>query len=254
MPFISPRSMTRPSSQVPSPAKLWPPPRTAMGRSWSTPKRTAADHVGDAGGTSDQCRRAVDAGVPDLPDFVVVRVGRRENRTPHRRPEVIDMDSVGWCGGEGSSSWSWPHHAPSRLDVHLTSTERQAAGCVVRLCRDQLLDLIDADRAPGRPTPRRSRREPTDDRSRSQRDSISRCSETGSRYARSSAQARPRRRCIQSPASRNRVCSCDLRETHRVPMPLQARGRGVGRVRQLRSGPARRVRVHRSPALRRPSC
>ena len=42
MPFMCERSTTRPSSQTQRPATLWPPPRTAISRPLSRPKRTAA--------------------------------------------------------------------------------------------------------------------------------------------------------------------------------------------------------------------
>ena len=41
-PFIIDRSMTRPSSTLPRPGPLWPPPRMAMSRPLSRPKFTAA--------------------------------------------------------------------------------------------------------------------------------------------------------------------------------------------------------------------
>jgi hypothetical protein len=70
----SERSITTPSSHVPSPAPLWPPPRTASGRSWSRAKPTACAT------SSASAQRAISAGplvdhrVVDRARLVVVGV------------------------------------------------------------------------------------------------------------------------------------------------------------------------------------
>ena len=53
-PFIVDRSMTRPSSTLPSPGPLWPPPRMAIGRLLSRPKLTAAMTSADIGAAGNQ--------------------------------------------------------------------------------------------------------------------------------------------------------------------------------------------------------
>ena len=63
--FSGERSMTTPSSQVPSPAPLWPPPRTASSRSWSRGEANRRRDVVGVRAARDQRRPLVDHRVVD---------------------------------------------------------------------------------------------------------------------------------------------------------------------------------------------
>ena len=71
---ISERSITSPSSQVPSPAPLWPPPRTASGRSWSRAKPMAAATSSAVAHRAINAGRLVDHCVVDLARFAVLGI------------------------------------------------------------------------------------------------------------------------------------------------------------------------------------
>ena len=73
-PFIIDRSMTSPSSQLPSPGPLWPPPRMAMSRPLLAPEVHRRDDVGDVGAARDQQRPLVDHAVVERARLVVVGV------------------------------------------------------------------------------------------------------------------------------------------------------------------------------------
>ena len=95
MPRSRPRSMTRPSSTVPKPAPWWPPPRTAIFRSWSIPKRSAVRMSRDIDRPGDRRRPSIHGSVEHSPRVVVARVlppdhlsseaGRHRARWPPRR-------------------------------------------------------------------------------------------------------------------------------------------------------------------------
>ena len=99
MPFIGERSMTSPSSQVPSPPPLCPPPRTARVSPCSRAKLTAAIT------SATSAQRAIRPGclsimrVVDLARLLVARVAGSDHRaaqaprTPHGRGI-----RCGWCG------------------------------------------------------------------------------------------------------------------------------------------------------------
>ena len=53
-PFITDRSMTRPSSQLPRPGPLCPPPRIATSKPLVAPEVHRGDDVGDVGAARDQ--------------------------------------------------------------------------------------------------------------------------------------------------------------------------------------------------------
>jgi hypothetical protein len=56
-----------PPSQVPLPATLWPPPRTATSRSWARAKRTAATT------SATPAQRAINAGRRSIEAFQTLR-------------------------------------------------------------------------------------------------------------------------------------------------------------------------------------
>ena len=72
------RSMTRPSSQLPSPGPLWPPPRMASSRPCSRAKFTAAMTSAASTHARDEARPLVDHAVVERANGVVVRVGRAD--------------------------------------------------------------------------------------------------------------------------------------------------------------------------------
>ena len=111
MSFSSERSITTPSSHVPSPAPLWPPPRTASSRSWSRAKR---DDLGDVVGVRaarDQRRPLVDHRVVDLARLVVVGVVGADQ--PSLEPGELAARSLRGCR-ESAHSSSLLVVAPSR--------------------------------------------------------------------------------------------------------------------------------------------
>ena len=63
---IAERSITTPSSHTAVPATLWPPPRTAISRSWSRAKR-GRDHIGTP------VQRAMQAGWRSIAPFQILR-------------------------------------------------------------------------------------------------------------------------------------------------------------------------------------
>ena len=71
---IALRSIIRPSSTTPWPAKLWPPPRTAISRSCSRANPIAAATSSRGSCARDQCGAAVDVAVPQRAGFVVTGV------------------------------------------------------------------------------------------------------------------------------------------------------------------------------------
>ena len=75
-PRMADRSMTTPSSQVPKPGTLWPPPRTATVIALSAAKRTAVITSPALTGWTIDGRALVDHAVADL---------RARRRTPRRR-------------------------------------------------------------------------------------------------------------------------------------------------------------------------
>ena len=90
MPFIRDRSMTRPSSQVPRPAPLCPPPRTASVRPLLASEIDGADDVGDVDAAGDQARVAVDHAVIDLPRGGIVRVAGADQRAAQACLKVLN--------------------------------------------------------------------------------------------------------------------------------------------------------------------
>ena len=64
---IAERSMTTPPSHTAVPATLWPPPRTAISRSWSRAKRTAATT------SATPVQRAMQAGWRSIAPFQILR-------------------------------------------------------------------------------------------------------------------------------------------------------------------------------------
>ncbi len=79
--FMRERSRTSPSSTVPYPAGLCPPPRTASGRSLVRAKSTAAITSATLAGPDDQRRVAVDGRVPDPARPVVLVVAGPDDVT-----------------------------------------------------------------------------------------------------------------------------------------------------------------------------
>ena len=92
------RSMTTPSSQMPSPAPLWPPPRTASGSPWRAGEATIAATSFALGAPGDERGPAVDHRVVDGAgsSYVVVRAVRSaarrgRARAPGGRPRAVGL-------------------------------------------------------------------------------------------------------------------------------------------------------------------
>ncbi len=83
-PFIIDRSMTSPSSTLPRPGPLWPPPRMAMQQIVVAAEIDRGDDVGDVGAARDQQRPLVDHAVVELAGLVVVGVRRARSTSPRR--------------------------------------------------------------------------------------------------------------------------------------------------------------------------
>ena len=86
--FRSERSRATPSSQVPNPGTLWPPPRTAKSRALSPREVDRGDSVGGRRGSHDDRRSAIVHEVVHAPMLVVVVVARLDHRTPHLLPQL----------------------------------------------------------------------------------------------------------------------------------------------------------------------
>ena len=108
--FIAERSTTSPRSTVPYPAGLWPPPRTASGRSWLRAKLDGLDDVGDLVRTHDQRRPAVDGRIPDPARRVVLVIAGVNHPSPHPRCEGTDrgLREGRACPDLSVRSWSSP--------------------------------------------------------------------------------------------------------------------------------------------------
>ena len=76
------RSITRPSSQLPRPGPLWPPPRIATSRPCSRAEVHRRDDVGDVGAARDQPRPLVDHRVVERARLVVVGVSAAGSASP----------------------------------------------------------------------------------------------------------------------------------------------------------------------------
>ena len=78
--------MTSPSSQLPSPGPLWPPPRIAVRSSFSRAKAHGGNNVGHVGAAGDEERPLVNHRVVELAGLVVVRVASPDELP--RRPAL----------------------------------------------------------------------------------------------------------------------------------------------------------------------
>ena len=87
-PFIVDRSMTRPSSTLPRPGPLWPPPRMAIGSLLSRPKLTAAITSATSAQRAMSQRPLVDHGVVELSRLVIIRMVARNDEATEPLGEV----------------------------------------------------------------------------------------------------------------------------------------------------------------------
>ena len=80
IPFIPERSITRPSSQVPSPGPLCPPPRTANVSSCSRAKVDGRDHIGHIHAADDQRGTFLDHAIIDRLSLLVASIAGTKQR------------------------------------------------------------------------------------------------------------------------------------------------------------------------------
>ena len=85
----SDRSMTRAPSATPSPAPLWPPPRTAISAPWRAGEPDAADDVGAVPAARDRGRILVDHAVVHGARLVVTRISRHDQVTAHGGGQLV---------------------------------------------------------------------------------------------------------------------------------------------------------------------
>ena len=128
--------MTTPSSQVPRPPPLWPPPRTASSASWSRAKATARDDVGGARAADDQRRAPVDHRVVDGARVVVVGVGRDRSARRRIRPGRGVRCPPGWWCSLSSPSWT-PRSYSSRTYQRMTGSDHL---CMASITADARCD------------------------------------------------------------------------------------------------------------------
>ena len=83
MPFMRERSTTRPSSTVPRPGPLWPPPRTARVSLLLAGKIDRADDIGDIHAADDERRVFVDHAIVDFARLVILRVAWTDQVAAH---------------------------------------------------------------------------------------------------------------------------------------------------------------------------
>ena len=82
--------MTTPSSLLPNPGALWPPPRTDRSRPVVAGEIHRGHHVRDLLGPDDRPRPPVEHAVVDRPGLVVTGVIGRDDRAPDLLTQLID--------------------------------------------------------------------------------------------------------------------------------------------------------------------
>ena len=86
--------MTRAPSPTPSPAALWPPPRTAISAPWRAGEPDAGDDVGGVPAARDRRRMLVDHAVVHGARLVVTRISRHDQVTAHGGGQLAVLHGV----------------------------------------------------------------------------------------------------------------------------------------------------------------